>query len=244
MKMLKFITLSLLVMLAAGIAQAGYITPGLERQLGDLQNDDVIKVLVVMGQQADITSLDWELHDSKASMSVRHVTVLETLQGQAKSSQGDLLADLEGNKASGAILGYTSHWIVNSVVVTGTVDAIRELAARSDVERVEADLVVELIEPIKSDKIVDPGSRGVGITPGVVAVGARRVWDELGINGAGVVVGVLDTGVAGNHIALTSRWRGNTEPVEECWLDAAGLGHSTPTDTHGHGSHVSTLLLV
>ncbi len=238
MKMLKFITLSLLVMLVAGMAQAGFVTPGLERQLAGMQNDDIVKVLVVMGQQADITSLDWELHDSKASMSVRHVTVLDTLKGQAKSSQVDLLAELESNKASGAILGYTSHWIVNSIVVTGTVDAIRQLAARSDVERVEADLVVELIKPVKSDKVVDPGSRGIGITPGVVAVGARRVWDELGINGAGVVVGVLDTGVAGNHIALSSRWRGNTEPVEECWLDAAQLGHTTPTDTHGHGSHV------
>jgi len=238
MKMLKFITLSLLVMLTAGIAQAGYITPGLEGQLSNLQGDDVVKVLVVMGQQADITSLDWELHDSKASLSVRHTTVLETLQGQAKSSQGDLLAELDSSKANGAILGYTSHWIVNSVVVTGTVDTIRELAARSDVERVEADLVVELIEPVKSDKIVEPGSRGIGITPGVVAVGARRVWNDLGIDGTGVVVGILDTGVAGNHIALSSRWRGNTEPVEECWLDAAELGHSTPMDSQGHGSHV------
>ncbi len=238
MKMLKFLTLSLLVMLAAGIAQAGYITPGLEGQLRTMQNDDVVKVLVVMGQQADIRALDWELHDSKASLDVRHSTVLETLQGQAKDSQTNLLADLESSKAGGTILGFTSHWIVNAVVVTGTVDAIRELAARADVERVEADLVVELIEPIKSKKVVADGSRGVGITPGVVAVGARRVWDELGIDGSGVVVGVLDTGVAGNHIALTDRWRGNTEPVEECWLDAAQLGHATPMDTHGHGSHV------
>ncbi len=238
MKMIKLITLGFLVMLVAGIAQAGFITPGLEGQLSGMQSDDVIKVLVVMDQQADIRALDWDLHDSKADLSVRHQMVLEILQGQARNSQSDLLAELESSKAGGAILGYTSHWIVNSVVVTGTVDAIRTLAARSDVERVEADLVVELIAPVESRKTLKDGTRGVGITPGVVAVGARRVWDELGVNGAGVVVGILDTGVAGGHVALSDRWRGNTEPVDECWLDAAGLGHITPTDTHGHGSHV------
>ncbi len=238
MKLLKFITLSLLVLLVAGMVQAGTITPGLEKQLSSLQGNDVIKVLVVMDRQADIRSLDWELHDSKASLDLRHQTVLETLRSQAKDSQGALLAELESNKASGSILGFTSHWIVNSVVVTGTVDSIRRLAARSDVERVEADLVVELIEPVESHKSVDKDGKAIGITPGVVAVGARRVWNELGIDGSGVVVGVLDTGVDGAHVALTSRWRGNTEPASECWLDAAELGHSTPQDTHGHGSHV------
>ncbi len=211
MKMSKILALSLFVMLSAGLAQAGFITPGLESQLSNLQNDDVIKVLVVMNQQADIQSLSWDLHDSKATNALRHKTVLDVLQNQAKDSQVSLLADLESSKSSGAILGFTSHWIVNSVVVTGTVDAIRGLSRRPDVERIEADLVVELIEPIKSEKAVDnpKDTRGIGITPGVVAVGARRVWNELGIDGTGIVVGELDTGVDGSHIAITDRWRGN-----------------------------------
>ena len=239
MKMLKLVTLSLLVMMTAGIAQAGFVTPGLQEQMRTMNNDDIVKVLVVMADQADIRALDWELHDNKANMEVRHHTVMQTLLNQSKTSQTDLLADLESNKTNGDILGFTSHWIVNAVVVVGTVDAIRELAARSDVERVEANLEVELIEPVPSEKIVDPAKdgQGIGITPGVVAVGARRVWNELGIDGTGVIVSELDTGVDGNHIALQSKWRGNFAPVEECWLDAANLGHSTPQDTHGHGSH-------
>ncbi|MCP3869984.1 MAG: S8 family serine peptidase [Gammaproteobacteria bacterium] len=204
-----------------------------------MQNDEIVKVLVVMSDQADIRALNWELHDSKASMELRHHTVMETLRNQAKRSQGELLDSLEANKAAGGILGYTPHWIVNAVVVAGTVDAIRELAARPDVERVEADLVVELIEPVESNKVVDNSkdTAGIGITPGVVAVGARRVWNELGIDGTGVVVGELDTGVDGTHPSLQANWRGNFAPIEECWLDAADLNHSTPQDTHGHGTH-------
>ena len=237
MKLLKFITVSLLVLMAAGIAQAGFITPGLQDQMSTMRNDEIVKVLVVMADQADIRALDWQLHDSKATLELRHHTVVSTLMDQSRNSQVDLLNNLEASKTNGGILGFTSHWIVNSVVVVGTVDAIRELAARSDVERIEANLEVELIEPVISEKIVDPDSRGIGITPGVVAVGARRVWNELGIDGTGVVVSELDTGVDGNHIALQSNWRGNYAPVEECWLDAANLGHSTPQDSHGHGSH-------
>ncbi len=239
MKMLKWLTLGLWTLILVGSAQAGYLTPGLEKQISTLEGDDVIKVLVVLADQADIKTLNWDLHDAKADLSVRHQTVMQTLQDTAKRSQSNLISDLESSKAGGSILGFTSHWIVNSVVVVGTVDGIRLLAERADVERIEFDLHVELIEPVVSEKIVDPAkdNRAIGITPGVVAVGARRVWNELGIDGTGVVVGELDTGVDGNHISLQSRWRGNYAPTSECWLDAANLGHGTPQDTHGHGTH-------
>ncbi len=239
MKMLKWITLGLWTMILVGSAQAGYLSPGLEQQISTLQGDDIIKVLVVMSDQADIDALDWELHDAKAQLSVRHKTVLQTLKDVTKRSQNNLIAELDANKSNGDILGYTSHWIVNSIVVKGSVDSIRRLATRSDIEVIEADLIVELIEPVPSSKFVNPSkdTQGIGITPGVVAVGARRVWNELGIDGTGVVVGELDTGVDGSHPALQANWRGNYAPTSECWLDAASLGHTTPMDTHGHGSH-------
>ena len=72
-----------------------------------------------------------------------------------------------------------------------------------------------------------------------MTIGARRVWDELGIRGAGALVGILDTGVDGNHPALAARWRGNFAPAEECWLDVARLGDTSfPVDQHCHGTHV------
>lgn len=239
MKTMKFLALGLAVLLLAGFAQAGSITPGLESQLRTLQDDDLVTVLVVMSRQADIRSLDWELHDQKAPLDYRHQVVLETLQNQAKESQAGLLDDLEAAKSNGRVRGFTSHWIVNGVVVNATVEKVRELSRRADVERIEANLVVELIEPIESPKnVAGKDSRAIGITPGVVAVGARRVWNELGIDGSGVIVGVLDTGVNRNHIALMDRWQGNFADPEHCWRDVAGLGHSLPEDSHGHGTHV------
>ncbi|MFN2370222.1 MAG: S8 family serine peptidase, partial [Candidatus Krumholzibacteriia bacterium] len=129
-----------------------------------------------------------------------------------------------------------------------TADAVRALALHPDVARIEPDLVVELIEPAASakagaEKGAGPDKADVGLVPGVRAVGAPRVWQELGIDGTGVVVGILDTGVDGTPPALAARWRGNFAPAAECWFDGAGLGDTAfPVDRHYHGTHVMGIL--
>ncbi len=238
MKILPVIALSLLVV-GAGSAAAGTLAPGLEHQLQSTAADQPVKVLVVLAKQADLPALDRELRAEKAATSDRHRRVLAALHAATAGSQEALLASLGADKAAGRVLGWTPHWLINGVVVTATPDAIRAIAARPDVDRVEADLVPELIEPIPGTKDpVTDKAVPVGITPGVRAVNAPRVWRELGIDGTGVVVGILDTGVDGTHPALASRWRGNYAPASECWFDGAGLGDAVPIDRHYHGTHV------
>jgi len=241
MKTARSAVLLVVALLLAGTAWAGTLAPALERQMEGLEGSDEVKVLVVMRDQADVSTLNRQLHDETATRAHRHEVVLNALQDAAARSQVALLEELSSRQRDGAVRGFTPHWIVNAVVVVGTVDAVRELALRDDVEIVEPNLEVELIEPIVPEKGTPGGTRGIGITPGVVAVGARRVWNELGIDGTGVVVGSMDTGVDGTHPALSARWRGNFAPAGECWLDNSGQGNpSFPVDNHyiGHGTHV------
>ncbi len=239
--MRKALVLALALVMLAGVSAAGNVSRGFEKYVGGMLGSDEITVLVVLQDQVDVAALDWQLHNARTSMEDRHATVVGTLQDVSKRSQGRLLADLAASKALGEVKGYTPHWLVNSVVVRTTVDGARALALRDDVEIVEPNLEIELIEPASGpvSKGFDKDTNGIGICPGVVAVGARRVWSELGINGTGAVVGVLDTGVDGTHPALSARWRGNFAPAAECWLDAANLGDpSFPVDRHYHGTHV------
>ncbi|MCK5597758.1 MAG: hypothetical protein KAJ04_09940, partial [Candidatus Eisenbacteria sp.] len=136
-----------LVLLLAGSAWAGVIAPALETQMQSLNGDEEVKVLVVLRDQADISTMHRQLHDSRATRQQRHEAVLGALQDAAQRSQGALVDYLDARQSDGGIRGYTNHWLINAVVVVGTVDAIRELALRDDVKVIEPDLQVELIEP-------------------------------------------------------------------------------------------------
>jgi subtilisin family serine protease len=223
--------------LLLGAAGAGEIAPGLQAQLDQTDDQTPVKAIVFLSDRLDITSLDLDLHLQKTTLATRHQRVINELKDVARVSQGPLLAALDAERAAGGLVGYTPHWIVNGVVVLATKDVLYRIAERQDVDRIEPDIVPELMEPVAAYDAPD-GDRGIGITPGVVNIGARRVWDELGIRGEGVIVGVLDTGVDGNHPALASRWRGLTAPPSECWLDVIGSNPNFPTDFNSHGTHV------
>jgi subtilisin family serine protease len=242
MKYARLAVLMFVLLSLAGSSWAGVIAPALATRMQSLDPDDEVKVLVVLRDQADIPAIHRQLHESRATRHDRHLAVVGALREAASRSQDALLSDLESRQRAGGIRGYTPHWLINAVVVVGTVDAIRELAAREDVEAIEPDLKVELIEPVQDEKSAPGGGqRGIGMCPGIDAINAPRVWRELGIDGTGVIVANMDTGVDGTHPALSARWRGNFADPSECWLDNSGQGSpSFPVDYHylGHGTHV------
>lgn len=219
-------------------AQGGVLDPRLEAELDALPAGGYETVLVLLESQAPVAELSRELSNRDASRMERHETIVRALQ-DATSAQAALLGWLENALRAERIEGYTSYWIINAVVVRGTAEAIREIAAREDVAIVHSNPVAELIEPI--------GTHDAGELPreNVVAIGQRAiradlVWEEFGITGHGRLVANIDTGVDGTHPALVDRWRGNRGlPYQECWLDVLGDGSTTyPWDSGQHGTHV------
>ena len=237
---LSFLLPALLTLATAPMAaRAGVLHPALERQLADKSAQETLQVLVSMKNRVDIRALDTEIRAAKADRAARNQRVLTELRSRAARSQRSLLAELDVMRENGEVLGYTPHWLVNGVVVTATPDAIRDLARRDDVDIVEPDLVPVLVEPAGAPVPADKDAQDVGLTPGIAAIGADRVWRELGIDGTGVIVGIIDTGVDGLHPALAGRWHGNHVPAGQAWLDAADFGAPDfPEDAHYHGTHV------
>ena len=230
------ILVSLLALLA-GSAVAGQLTPGLEAYLLDHRDAGSVKALLVLDDQVDVTALDLDLHLQRTTLAERHFRVVTELQEKARITQGPLLAALDA-RLGADVASYKAYWLINAVRVTATEDAIRDLAARDDIDVADVNLVAQLIDPVEKTEVVGK-ARGIGIAPGIAAVGARRVWDELGIRGEGALIGSLDTGVDGNHPALADRWRGNFAPASEAWLDVIGSNPSFPTDGNGHGTHTT-----
>ena len=219
-------------------AFAGELRPDLEAYLETLPDYAKVPVIVYLEEQADITSLDMELKREKATRQVRHERVIRALKEVASRTQPTLIDHLEEAKRAGHITGFTPYWISNMIIAEATKEEIYRLLNRPDVGFIEPNFKFELIKPVTSGG--GPEVSGIGVTPGLQAINADRVWRELGITGAGRLVANLDTGVDGNHPALSSRWRGTQPGVDpsEAWLDLVYGGSDFPADYYGHGTHV------
>jgi subtilisin family serine protease len=233
--------LATVVLAAALPATAGTLDPALQDQLNRASDGELLSVIVHLRDQAPVREISADLSARQATRQQRHLEVVRALKDAAQLGQQALLDDLSLARANGRVAGYTSYWIANLVVVQATADAIRELADRADVDHVEPNFTVSLMEPVAAYPAREDGgeldTRGIGTAPGIEAVRAREVWELLGIDGAGALIGSLDTGVDGDHPALASRYRGVTEPASECWLDVIGSDPSFPSDFNSHGTH-------
>ncbi len=231
-------TLACLAPRAAGGAQ---IQPDLEIELAYRQDSDLVSVILSLSEQAPIEQINTDLRARRVSLGERHLAVVNALR-EASRSQAPLLAELSAARDRGQVEGFTSYWIANLVVARVTKAYLFELAAREDIAYIEPNFTVSLIEPVgdyATYATPEPHGRGIGVTPGLRAINADRVWHELGITGAGTLVGNCDTGVDGTHPALASRWRGaHGHPASECWLNLIGGHPSFPYDGYGHGTHV------
>jgi uncharacterized repeat protein (TIGR01451 family) len=145
-------------------------------------------------------------------------------------------------------MSYTPYWIFNGLAVTSDRDTLFELAAQPEVKLVRADHKRYLEE--NGDGIEDNGSSPIpdplfpafsSVEWNIARIRADLVWNALGIDGSGVVVANMDSGVDWQHTALLTKYRGyspkglHVHPGN--WFCATDEGYSYPGDGYGHGTH-------
>ena len=159
--------------------------------------------------------------------------VYQTLKKQAELSQSQAQKYLLSSKVE-----HKSFWINNSILVTSSTNAVlNDIIKLDGVERIEARKSYMLYEPDKSAAVQDNGLNA--IEPNLTHVNADDVW-ATGIDGAGLVVANIDTGVRYSHQALVGQYRGNnggTFDHNYNWFNPDDLGDDVPRDGHGHGTH-------
>ncbi|MDD5089875.1 MAG: S8 family serine peptidase [Candidatus Wallbacteria bacterium] len=151
--------------------------------------------------------------------------IIALLKRNADQAQQSFMMGIDGRRG---ITVTELLWSINAAVVTCGNDADQEyLASLPSVASVLPDLLEFPEKTVESRKSVE--SESDDCTYGLKNMNVPRVWQELGVTGAGVTVGIIDTGIDGNHPELQSK-------IVK-WFDVGGS--VTPADSNGHGSHVA-----
>ena len=195
--------------------------------------------IVIMKDQADLSKVKF-IHGKDA----KGIYTYEALHTLAKTSQQEIISELEKDHS-----WWQSFWVVNALCVKGDESLIEKLAERDDVSRILNNTAMGLTKPVST---YAANERDLTIPWGVDSIHAPAVW-QMGIKGAGVVVGGQDTGYDWGHPAIKNQYRGwNGVSVDNNynWHDAihapdphnfypnpCGIDINFPCDDFGHGTH-------
>ncbi len=232
-------------MAAPGATAVPKLDAALIKALAETGPDDMIRVIVHMKGTAVLPP-----PPAAANKLAQRLVVIENLQQTAVSSQTALRQQLAAWKQTGTVAAYRPFWIINAIAVAGTSDAIRQIAARSDVTAVTLDARQRYFEPLAADHwslVANNQPLTTSSQPttswGVERINAPAVWYGLGIDGSGVTVAIMDTGVDWLHPDLYDNYRGNLGGgvIDHTgnWYAPVNPTATVPFDLHGHGTHVA-----
>ncbi len=162
---------------------------------------------------------------SEADRLAKRTAIVNTLQQTAQDSQAGVLQQLNNPAPAGGLSGQSQNaatdirplWIVNAVAAKGNLEIVLELAARPDVAIIRLDKKTQLSHPVNSPNLFHPSSfilHPSSFIPlpspewGVAKIRANLVHDALGLDGSGVAVATIDSGVDWQHPALQAQYRG------------------------------------
>jgi len=181
--------------------------------------------IVRFAEQADLSpayQMNWQ---------ERGDFVVRVLSETARRSQARAKALLDG-------LGLRYHTFIagNELYVwKGDLASAQALAGLSEVAFIRAPRTYH-IDPIVSSKPADPAPQALDW--GIVDTGADDFWAAFGMQGDGIVVSNIDTGVQWNHPALDQAYRCPANPTDpSCWYDPSNICAGTVCDNVGHGTH-------
>jgi len=209
--------------------------------------EEYVHVMIKFKEQADsqfaaeaaVKKLPSRATAYQQKMASRYA-VVNVLRETAANTQGPILEYLHGEQAKGNVREIDSYFIVNMIHACTTEAVVRELALRPEIEKILPAGWIAMEKPVILDAEIQSGP---GRQWNLENIGAYAVWDTYGLDGTGIVVGMIDTGAYYQHEALVEKWRGykgdgDFDPVYN-WFDAVN-GQTMPYDIPEicHGTHV------
>ncbi len=171
------------------------------------------------------------------------------LKARSEERRGDLLEWLAENGKGSDTDTARAFWIVDAVTASLPPSVIAALEHHPTVRSIYLREPREVLCTTERTAIATDAPPPVW---SVTRVGADTVWARHGIDGAGVLVAMLDTGVDYTHSDLQSRMWTNPQEMPNNFIDDDGNGYvddvygydfalraGDPMDDDGHGTHTA-----
>lgn len=235
MRIIGVTILALLGVLPCVPAYAGEISPELAGKLQTADTMTLVPVIVRMSQQTNLKTATEGITGRNRPLRLKQV--MQSLKETARQRQETLLTIIKKGQSSGQVERFRPFWIFNGLFLKATPGFIQQLTLRDDVGLIREDFAIPVPSFLKSSPLQADSVYSWNIKE----IRAQEVW-EMGYDGSGVVVGILDTGVDVTHPDLSERFRGG----DASWFDYHGE-HEVPVDAAGwatgHGTHVAGIVL-
>ncbi len=222
--------LMLLLFLIGVIPAFALLSPDLKKVISKTRSGELIPIDIVFKEQVDARLIEAQVRG--LFRPERRVKVARMLKDFSRIRQAEMLAFLRQAEKENKVKNIKSFWIVNAIYCEAVEEIIREVEKRNYIFYIDYDLRPFEIEKLKMASV--PQDKTREIAWGVLKIRANRVW-ALGYTGAGIVVGLIDTGVNYRHRDL----------ADHMWTDSNYPNHgwnfennnNDPMDVRGHGTH-------
>lgn len=208
------VSIVLILLLMAFCAFAGAVNNKISPQVESLMlTHDKVPVIIVLKDKPAVTSVSKEL-------------AINSMKNHASSSQRQLADLLKDEKVKGNADKIKQFWIINAIAVNASPGVIKALSIRDDVESIEPDSEIHILEDLSTQITQGQIDRA---TNAIKQINATNAW-ETGIDGTGINVSVLDTGIYAAHPDIAGRIIKGYDFVNN---------DNDPADDDGHGTHVA-----
>lgn len=211
-----------------------------DKLLKTYESEDNATFIVTFKEKANTAKVAEKVKEqTKASLSAEQTelaqrkAVINALEATATSTQKSVVEFLKEKN-----LDPKSFNVTNAVAVTANEEIAKEIAAFEEVESILPNFKI-------TNPVDEPGEQdGPKLTSkalkNVIMVHAPEVWEQ-DIDGSGIVIASMDSGVQWDHEAVKNNYRGYNAKNDSVthkgnFFDAVNR-KSEAYDDHGHGTH-------
>ncbi|MCM2283042.1 MAG: S8 family serine peptidase [Bdellovibrionaceae bacterium] len=165
-----------------------------------------------------------------------HRQVMRFLKMRARKSQELITRHLQNAPAGEQVRILQYYWINNSLVAEVTPAGLKALAQAPGIERVYLNRKIDEIRPFARRAVtrrdVVMGLAGDNWPYSLKDIGIDALAEEMpNLDGSGVMLGTIDTGIDGKHPALAGK--------VAIFYDASTGKQTEPVDEASHGTHTA-----